>query len=764
MRYKAVLVTACLLYCIPSFSQTNNIHPGVKTSSGSSPRLLNDMLADLGKAATPIQKANVLYNISKHYADRMKVDSALFYSEKIRQESQAGNYEKGIAKYYLSKSYALYLRMGGDIPELIKAVDIFLREKDNWFIGFTYRQLARQHERRDEYAISREYYRKSAHFLSKTDDINNLQWVYNEMAKNFYKTYEPDSTIYYALKGLDLAEKINMKPSVVFASTVIAEMHFETGNMDKANWYIKYAYDRRDSARKPQMLELLPLYARFLLHSNDFEQAELVIKEYETVNKQLGGGWGNTQLVFLRGMFQYHKGNYPEALTILRHVYDRKADIGDFGYDLKNIYSYLANAEYHSGLYNDAIRHFTELQDLALQLSFGPELLSSTQMLARCYARKGSTDSAYYHMLAYDRYKDSIMEFRKERAMLEMTTRYETEKKEQQISLLQREKELSEYELRSEMDEIEKQNLLETSKKNLAFENQQKEILKKQGELALLEKESQLQAVIAIKETQRKKFAYIAIAAILFFSGYVVYRYIQNRKLSARLQISLVELKQMQAQLIRTEKEKEADNIRVRISRDIHDEVGATLSGVALFSEIAREKMKQRKDDDAQIYLEHITANSKEMVDKMSDIVWAINPDNDSLERIIAKLRSYAFNLCAGKGISFDVKIDDAIREYFPPMQVKKNLYLLIKEAINNSVKYSEGKNISLSLGKSGQYFIAEIKDDGKGFDNFRLYEGNGIKNMNARANLLEGKLTIDSQKDKGTAISLRFLFQPAEV
>ena len=88
----------------------------------------------------------------------------------------------------------------------------------------------------------------------------------------------------------------------------------------------------------------------------------------------------------------------------------------------------------------------------------------------------------------------------------------------------------------------------------------------------------------------------------------------------------------------------------------------------------------------------------------MSDIVWAINPDNDSFERIIAKLQSYAFNLCAGKGISLHLDIDDEIRHDYPSMQVKRNLYLFMKEAINNAVKYSDGKNIFLSLQKRGYY------------------------------------------------------------
>jgi signal transduction histidine kinase len=209
------------------------------------------------------------------------------------------------------------------------------------------------------------------------------------------------------------------------------------------------------------------------------------------------------------------------------------------------------------------------------------------------------------------------------------------------------------------------------------------------------------------------------------------------------------------------EKEKEAQNIRMRISRDIHDEVGATLSGVAMFSEIARQKINQKQESEAQFYLDHIISHSKEMVDKMSDIVWTINPQNDSFERVIAKLKAYAINLCAGKGIRTHFEIDDVIANYYPSMQIKKDIYLLIKEAINNAVKYSEANNIFLCLRRQQDFITVEIKDDGKGFVTNARYEGNGLHNMQARADNLDAQLSINSQKGIGTCINFRFHFHP---
>jgi signal transduction histidine kinase len=184
---------------------------------------------------------------------------------------------------------------------------------------------------------------------------------------------------------------------------------------------------------------------------------------------------------------------------------------------------------------------------------------------------------------------------------------------------------------------------------------------------------------------------------------------------------------------------------------------------VALFSEIAKQKVEQHQEQDASVYLQHITDNSKEMVEKMSDIVWAINPQNDRFDRIIAKLESYVFNLCAGKGIRLHLDIGESIRSYYPDMQVRKNIYMLMKEAINNAVKYSGCRNIHLSLQNNhGNLVTAEVRDDGKGFDMTALKVGNGLNNIRARAEELRANLSIDTSPGQGTAIRLQFEFHPA--
>jgi hypothetical protein len=194
--------------------------------------------------------------------------------------------------------------------------------------------------------------------------------------------------------------------------------------------------------------------------------------------------------------------------------------------------------------------------------------------------------------------------------------------------------------------------------------------------------------------------------------------------------------------------------LRTKISQDLHDDMGATLSGIKVFSELAKER-PQTTD----LYLEKINKYSNEMLDKMSDIVWTINPSNDSFERIINKLHSYAASLAAAKGIQLSFNISEALQKQNLKMIVRKNIYLIAKEAINNAVKYAACKKLSISLTSEQKKGVLKIADDGIGFTTTDTQQGNGLKNIKERAAEINATITIESAKGKGTALELNFNF-----
>jgi two-component sensor histidine kinase len=190
--------------------------------------------------------------------------------------------------------------------------------------------------------------------------------------------------------------------------------------------------------------------------------------------------------------------------------------------------------------------------------------------------------------------------------------------------------------------------------------------------------------------------------------------------------------------------------IRNNIATDLHDDIGSTLNSISIYSEVA--KQQAGKEIPA---LDLIGQNSRRIIESMSDIVWTINPENDSFEKIIDRMRSLAHQLLKAKKIEYTFEADEKLNSVELPMQARKNFYLIFKEAINNLVKYSQADRVSISLVENGKNIILRIRDNGIGIPVNPETKGNGIMNMNRRAREIDAELNIVSANGEGTEIGL---------
>jgi len=200
----------------------------------------------------------------------------------------------------------------------------------------------------------------------------------------------------------------------------------------------------------------------------------------------------------------------------------------------------------------------------------------------------------------------------------------------------------------------------------------------------------------------------------------------------------------------RTRQQLKLQTLRNKIASDLHDDVGSTLSSISIFSQMAQQQSKEVIP-----LLETIEESSKKMLDAMADIVWTINPENDQFEKIILRMRSFAFELLGAKKIDFEFLAGDDVAKLKLPMDVRKNLYLIFKEATNNMVKYAEADKAMFTIKGEKNNLTMLIRDNGKGFDTNQSAKGNGLKNMKKRAEEIKGQLTIDSLPGNGTTIQL---------
>ncbi|HYV91622.1 MAG TPA: two-component regulator propeller domain-containing protein [Chitinophagales bacterium] len=197
-------------------------------------------------------------------------------------------------------------------------------------------------------------------------------------------------------------------------------------------------------------------------------------------------------------------------------------------------------------------------------------------------------------------------------------------------------------------------------------------------------------------------------------------------------------------------------NIRNKIAGDLHDDIGSTLSSIAIYSELVNEEMKE-KSEKASSLLETISENARTTVESMSDIVWAINPKNDRFENILIRMRTFASGILEAKNIDLRFEASSSLSELKLQMEERKNLYLILKEAVNNVAKYSGCENCTIRLWQEGKMLNMEIADDGLGFDINNYSAGNGLLNMKKRGKEMNGQFSFQSAKGTGTTIHLSF-------
>ena len=191
--------------------------------------------------------------------------------------------------------------------------------------------------------------------------------------------------------------------------------------------------------------------------------------------------------------------------------------------------------------------------------------------------------------------------------------------------------------------------------------------------------------------------------------------------------------------------------LRNKISTDLHDDIGSTLSSISILSEVAvREKEQKSKR-----ILGEINERSHNLMEKMDDIVWSISTGNDTVGILFIRIQQFASSVLEAKDIEYEVNVPDRIKGMKLDMQRRQHIYLILKEAINNLIKYSECSTVSISADYTGGKLKIEITDDGKGFDVNKIQPGNGLYNMKKRTDAMPGKLLITTAPGSGTKITL---------
>ncbi|KYP14463.1 two-component regulator propeller domain-containing protein [Flavihumibacter sp. CACIAM 22H1] len=196
------------------------------------------------------------------------------------------------------------------------------------------------------------------------------------------------------------------------------------------------------------------------------------------------------------------------------------------------------------------------------------------------------------------------------------------------------------------------------------------------------------------------------------------------------------------------------ERLRSKISRDLHDEMGSALTSINILSTVAM--AKEEKKEEVQEYLQKIKAHSGNMMESMSDMIWAINPANDSLEKVLIKMKEFAAEMLEPSGINYHFETSGFTQQSVLNLEERKDLYLVFKEAVTNIAKYACATAVTISLKFDKEELQLRIRDNGKGFDTNKEDTGNGLSNMRARARAMGAEFTLESVAGTGTTIMLK--------
>jgi signal transduction histidine kinase len=189
---------------------------------------------------------------------------------------------------------------------------------------------------------------------------------------------------------------------------------------------------------------------------------------------------------------------------------------------------------------------------------------------------------------------------------------------------------------------------------------------------------------------------------------------------------------------------------RNRISADMHDDLGAGVTAIRLYSELAKKRIGNKVIPE----IEKISSSANELLNNMNAIIWTMSSSNDTLDNMVAYIRSYALEYFENTGINCQTNIEEDIPNIAVGGEIRRNIYLVVKESLNNILKHSMATNVNITLKREREGLSLYIQDNGKGidFDNLRRF-GNGLVNMRKR--MEETQILFKIENNNGTLITL---------
>lgn len=619
-------------------------------------------------------------------------------------------------------------------------------------ITSSYIETGQFNEAKKTITASIAHYKKIGNMPQYISDLGELGRVYIN-AGDYLKAAEIyiQTLAYYDAKGT-IKEKGKINAQIGLA-------YDYAGIIDKAEKYYLQAIDFRKQIQ--DTVGLINTYNNLGIVNKNQSQYSKAFNYYKTSYALAKASKKDTYKInalINMGVASRHLGQYDEAIGFytealdLAKKYNRQSQIMTINNNLAYLYYYQKKYDLAFPLAKSAVAFAEEKGTLEDKVNY-------LQIYAAILKEKNKIDEAYDVLHKSYTYSDSLYRSENAKAMTEMSTKYETDKKEQQIKLLHTKAKLQELDISNQKLELEKRSL-ELSNKNFEINNQnlllrQQENDVKQKSLLANQQKQKIQALnqqneIQVLAIEQKNIYLIVTLLLLLFLASTSYFIYNKRKLKARarLQEEINKQQDLAARAVLVAEERE----RRRIAGDLHDGVGQMLSAALMNLNGMFQKLK-------------LTGEMGLQAEQTLSIV------NDSYDEMRSISHQMIPNALLKSGLAFAVKefldkIDkDMIKINLETIglhqrldeQTETVLYRVIQESVGNVIKHAEANKLHIVLIRDEEGISITIEDNGKGFDKSKtdLRTGMGMGNIVSRVAFLKGTVDIDTTIGKGTLVAI---------
>jgi signal transduction histidine kinase len=624
----------------------------------------------------------------------------LFSTSIVAQRQQINQLKKQLSSTTISDS--LRVKLLGDLGYYYgnvnidssffytrKGLSLALKTNNQIGIGQSYNDIGIIHYRTSKFDSARYFYNKSLIIRKVLKDSVGIAGLYSKIGISYQQTSTLDSALFYNNQSLRIYESLGMKRHVVINQNNIANIYQNLNQFDKAlEMHQAILAEREKSNRPAELAESYVNIGNVYQKLNEFETS----KKY--YNKAIELSEKHNLIRNLSILYNNYGNIYKEeakmelALEYYQKAYNIRKQLND-AYGLSSVTGNLGVLYFEAARFKTAEPYLHESLFLAKKFDAKELELSAYKVLLMLKAYIKQPDSTIYYQKKYENLDNLIRNKNITKQIVEIETKYETEKKE-------------------------------------------KEIIRQR---------------LAIKNKNLYAIIITSVLLIIIIISYALYKKQQYKRKQLQREIHLKDA------LAKIQTQNRLQEQRLRISRDLHDNIGSQLTfiissidNLKFITKDANDKLKDK--------LSSISSFTSDTIFQLRDTIWAMNKSEITIEDLQTRIMSFIEKAkTASENIQFNVDVEASNEITFTSVN-GIHIFRVVQEAINNSIKYANADNISVKIKENKSAISFTISDNGQGFDKKNVALGNGLLNMEKRIEEVDGKLKITSSKEKGTNIN----------